>query len=74
MLLLLLRSNGEDEEKSFFAEALSKCGLHTSGISNTWKLVRRATSGAPLSQTLWGGVSRLFFVVILFWGFSFVGV
>lgn len=47
MLLLLIRSNGEGEGKSFFAELLSKCGLQTSGISNTWKLVRRASSGAP---------------------------
>ena len=55
MLPLLIRSNGEGEEKSFSAELVSKCGLQTSGVSNTWKLVRRASSGAPSESDTLGG-------------------
>lgn len=67
MLPLLIRSNGEGEEKSFSAELVSKCGLQTSGVSNTWKLVRRASSGAPSeSDTLEGGGSADCFLFLLF--------
>ena len=75
MIPLLIRSNGEGEEKSFSAELVSNCGLQTSGISNTWEIVIRASSGAPSeSDTLGMGQQIVFVFVLLFWGFSFVGV